>query len=108
MDFVAGTESTANLLRALRREQGRSLRTAAADVGLAPSHLSRIERGQRSLGSDVSERLATYYGVSAELVALSSGDVPGDVVRILQGHPELIERLRDEYGEENGSTRQHG
>ncbi len=103
-----GTENAANLLRALRREQGRSLRTAAADIGVAPSQLSRIERGQRSLGADVSERIATYYGVSAEMVSLSYGDIPGDVVQILQVHPELIERLRAEYGEQNETARHRG
>jgi transcriptional regulator with XRE-family HTH domain len=106
--MVAGTENAANLLRALRREQGRSLRTAAADIGLAPSHLSRIERGQRSVGSEVSQRLATYYGVSAEVVELASGEVPEDVVRILQAHPTLIERLRAEYGVEDDVPDPHG
>jgi transcriptional regulator with XRE-family HTH domain len=98
-DPMAATENAANLLRSLRREQGRSLRSAAADIGVAPSQLSRLERGQRGLGADVSERIAHYYGVPAEVVALSSGDVPDDVVRILQTHPELIERLRAEYAE---------
>jgi transcriptional regulator with XRE-family HTH domain len=98
---VNGAENAANLLRALRRQQGRSLRTAAADIGVAPSQLSRLERGQRGLGADVSERIATYYGVPAEVIALAYGDVPRDVIRILQAHPELIERLRDEYGNED-------
>lgn len=97
---MGGTENAANLLRALRRQQGRSLRTAASDIGVAPSQLSRIERGQRGLGADMSERIARYYGVPAELVTLSYGDVPRDVVRILQTHPELIERLRNEYGDQ--------
>ncbi|HEY3737689.1 MAG TPA: helix-turn-helix transcriptional regulator [Jatrophihabitans sp.] len=96
---MAGTQNAASLLRTLRREQGRSLRTAAADIGVAPSQLSRIERGERGLGPDVSERIASYYGVPAEVVALAHGDVPVDVIKILQEHPELITRLREEYAD---------
>jgi transcriptional regulator with XRE-family HTH domain len=94
---MVGTENAGDLLRSLRRQQGRSLRTAAADIGVAPSQLSRLERGERGLGPDVSERIALYYGVPAEVIALSHGDIPADVVRILQAHPELITRLRAEY-----------
>ena len=98
---MAGTRNAANLLRELRREQGRSLRSAAADIGVAPSQLSRLERGERGLGIDVSERIASYYGVPAEVISLAHGEVPFDVILILQQHPELIERLRKEYA---GST----
>lgn len=94
---MAGTENAANLLRSLRRQQGRSLRTAAADIGVAPSQLSRLERGERALGAAVSERIASYYGVPAEVIALSHGEVPADVIEILQAHPEIISRLRAKY-----------
>ena len=94
---MAATPSTANLLRDLRRQQGRSLRSAAADIGVAPSQLSRLERGQRGLAADVSLRLSNYYGISAEVLALAQGEVPEDVVRILQMHPEEVEKLRERY-----------
>jgi transcriptional regulator with XRE-family HTH domain len=95
---MAETQNTADLLRSLRRRQGRSLRSAAADIGVAPSQLSRIERGQRTLAEGMPERLASYYGVPAEIIALAQGDVPEDVVRILQRHPEELDRLRASYG----------
>ena len=98
---MAGNENAAHLLRSLRRQQGRSLRTAAADLGVAPSQLSRLERGQRSLGAGLSERIATYYGVPTEILALSNGEVPADVLRILQTHPELISRIRTEYADKS-------
>lgn len=94
---MAGTQNAANLLRRLRHEQGRSLRTAAADIGVAPSQLSRLERGERNLGTNISERLASYYGVPSEVIAIARGDIPSDVIDILRAHPELITRLRDEY-----------
>ena len=91
-------QSAASLLRDLRQQQGRSLRSAAAEIGIAPSQLSRLERGQRSLGGEVSERLSEYYGVSSELLDLTQGEIPQDIVRILQEHPEVIGRLRAQYG----------
>lgn len=96
---VATTPTTASLLRDLRRQQGRSLRSAAADIGVAPSQLSRLERGQRGLTPGVSERLSSYYGVSADVVVLAQGEVPVDIVRILQAHPEAIEELRQRYAD---------
>lgn len=96
---MAPTPSTANLLRELRREQGRSLRSAAADIGVAPSQLSRLERGQRGIAPEMSERLSAYYGVPAELIHLAQGDVPADIAQILRAHPEEVDRLRGRYGD---------
>lgn len=99
---MSGEESTAaGLLRDLRKKQGRSLRAAASDLGLAASHLSRLERGERSLTDDMSQRVAGYYGVSADLVMMTEGRVPDDVVAILRRHPELIDQMRDRYGMED-------
>lgn len=96
--LVATSPATANLLRELRRKQGTSLRTAAADIGIAPSQLSRIERGQRSLAPEVSERLSSYYGVPADLIKINVGHLPDDIVAILREHPDEIEALRRKYG----------
>ncbi|MBL0886205.1 helix-turn-helix domain-containing protein [Myceligenerans indicum] len=101
---MTGTESAASLLRRLRREQGRSLRTAAADIGIAPSQLSRLERGERGLAVEISERLATYYGVPSEVISLSRGELPEDIVRILQDNPELISRIREEFRDASRSA----
>ena len=44
-------------------------------------------------------RLSDYYGVPAEVIALAQGEIPHDVVRILQDHPEEIDRLRASFGD---------
>ena len=98
---MAGTESAASLLRRLRQEQGRSLRTAAADIGIAPSQLSRLERGERKLGGNMSSRIASYYGVPPEAISLVRGDIPPDIIEIIRNNPELISRLRNEYSDKN-------
>lgn len=94
---MSDDETAASLLRRLRREHGRSLRSTASDLGMAPSQLSRIERGYRSLSQDLQDKMATYYGVSSDLVALAEGRVPDDVLTILRRHPEELQRLREEY-----------
>jgi len=91
--------SAAQALRKLRESQGRSLRTAASELGLAASFLSRIERGERNYSPELGQRMAEYYGVSSESIDLADGKLPNDIVRILQDHPEEITRLRETYNE---------
>ncbi|MEU1841143.1 helix-turn-helix domain-containing protein [Micromonospora chersina] len=95
---VSRKESAATLLRRLREEQGRSLRSVADEVGIAASQLSRIERGERGCNTTVGQRLAYYYGLPPELLELMEGTVPPDIVAILQAHPEELDRLRRLYG----------
>ncbi|GAA5090733.1 hypothetical protein GCM10025760_16780 [Microbacterium yannicii] len=75
------------------------MRSAAADLGIAPSQLSRMERGQRSIADSTARRMSTYYSVPTEIVDLARGQAPADVVAILQRHPEEIDRLREKYGQ---------
>ncbi|MEW2009556.1 helix-turn-helix transcriptional regulator [Microbacterium sp. NPDC078814] len=96
---MSNGETAASLLRDLRRRQGHTLRSAAAELGIAPSQLSRMERGQRSVGEGAAERLSAYYDVPAEVIDLARGQAPSDIVRILQNHPEEMQRLRESYPE---------
>jgi transcriptional regulator with XRE-family HTH domain len=93
----------AELLRDLRRSRGESLREAANGLGIDPSHLSRIERGQKQASEPLRERAAKYYAVDDVVLDLAAGDIPDDVVEILRQHPELISRLRSEYGGDNST-----
>lgn len=90
-----GTPTTAGLLRQLREQRGRSLRAAANDLNVAPSHLSRLERGEKSGGEGLLRRMAKYYGVEEDLVALAEGRVPEDVLAILQARPDLLDLIRE-------------
>jgi len=93
------TETAASLLRDLRRRQGHTLRAAASDLGVAASQLSRMERGERAIGESAARRLSDYYQVPVELISLSQGQIPDDVIAILRAHPDEIARLRDKYSE---------
>ncbi len=89
--------AAARLLRELREHKGRSLRAAAEDLGVAASHLSRWERGERSPSPELRERAARYYGVDDATISLNMGLVPSDIVRILRENPEVLAELRRRY-----------
>lgn len=89
-------ESAASLLRDLRRKQGKTLRLAATELGVAPSQLSRMERGQRPITS-VAEKLAEYYAVPIAYLAPTAAELPVDIVRILVANPDEVENLRKKY-----------
>lgn len=94
---MAIDRSAASVLREIRQHRGRSLRAAAADVGVAPSYLSRLERGERTLGPELGGRIAAYYGLDPDAVELAEGRLPADIVAILQEHPALLAELRERY-----------
>ncbi|GAA1059125.1 hypothetical protein GCM10009573_05510 [Agromyces bracchium] len=73
------------------------MRAAASEIGVTPSQLSRMERGERTVGEGTVSRLSAYYQVPAEVINLSQGQVPEDVVSILREHPEELARLRNKY-----------
>ncbi len=97
MGGVERAKETSRLLRDLRESRGQSLRKVAGDLGIAPSHLSRLERGEKSPSTDLARRAAEYYGVSDDLVELAQGRVPADVQAILRRYPELLSVLRTQY-----------
>jgi XRE family transcriptional regulator, stress-response regulator len=86
------------LLRDIREEQGHSLREAARALDVSPAYLSRVERGQKAPSPAIIARASSYYDVPRELLELSRGRVPEDVVGILQRHPDVLEELRAKYG----------
>jgi Helix-turn-helix len=53
----------AHHLRAVRQAQGRSLRDVASQAGIDIAHLSRVERGEKSLSVAGLYRLARVLGL---------------------------------------------
>jgi transcriptional regulator with XRE-family HTH domain len=86
------------LLRELREERGESLRAAAQQLGVDPSYLSRLERGEKAPSGQLIQKASKLYAVPAEILELAEGRLPSDVVAIFRRHPELIEKLRADYG----------
>ena len=96
--MTAKESTAAAALRRIRESQGRSLRAVAGELGVTPSQLSRVERGERSYNRELGSRLAGIYGVPPEMLNLFNGQIPADIVEIMQMHPHLIDDLRKRYG----------
>jgi transcriptional regulator with XRE-family HTH domain len=90
--------SVAELLRRMRVERGHSLRTAAKDLGVDPSYLSRVESGARSVSEGFEARVSNYYGLDRDLLDLAAGRAPADIIDILRRNPDLLAELRRAYG----------
>jgi transcriptional regulator with XRE-family HTH domain len=62
-------------LRMVREAQGRNLRSVAADVGLSPSHLAKLERGEwkRRPATDLLIKLAGTLDLDATTLAELAG-----------------------------------
>lgn len=93
-----GKEPTAaEILREIRQRQGKSLREAATELGVNAGHLSRVERGEKGISTQIVARAADYYGLDAELLLLAEGRLPDDVVSIFRENPWLVEELRTRF-----------
>lgn len=92
------SDELGKLLRDLRASRGETLRSAAAALEVDPSHLSRVERGEKQPSPELQRRAANYYHVESSHLALAAGDIPPDIVEILRANPNLVERLRRDYG----------
>lgn len=70
------------LVRVLRKRKGLTLEQLAAEVGLSKGHLSRYERGEKSLSVSSLMRLAKVLGSS---VSALLGEVPqADLVHLVR------------------------
>jgi transcriptional regulator with XRE-family HTH domain len=83
-----------------RRERRRvedsafSLRRLAARVGIEPSYLSKIERGEQPPPSEATIRsLARELGEDADVLLALGGKVSGDLQRIIRRRPALFAQL---------------
>lgn len=67
-------------LRSLRRSAGLTLDKVAAEVGIAPSALSTLERTSRGVSFGALHRIAAFYDTTVSALSLAPGDAT-EVVR---------------------------
>lgn len=86
------------LIRKHRQAKQLSLVDLARQVRVSPSHLSRVERGQRGgvTSNKMLARLATALEVSPDEVFCAAGKLPNDLVLWLIRQPRTLARLRRE------------
>ncbi len=87
-------------LRGLREAKGFSVRQLAAQLGIEPSYLSKLERGENTKPSEaVLGALAGVLEVSPHLMAAMAGRVSQGLLDAIQRHPEefaaVFEKLQD-------------
>lgn len=49
------------------------------------------------MSEGLTARVAKYYGVAEEQLAMAEGRLPEDVLAIIKSHPEVIEELRKRF-----------
>jgi transcriptional regulator with XRE-family HTH domain len=78
----------------LRQEHAVSQKQLAAAIGVDPSSMNRIEKGERAVSVAELVRVADFFGVSAESI-LRSDESGGVLFRMEgQGNPLVDESLR--------------
>lgn len=61
------------VLKDLRLEQGKTLRTISADARVALGYLSELERGQKEASSEILDALAFALGVPTYQIIVEAG-----------------------------------
>jgi transcriptional regulator with XRE-family HTH domain len=76
-------------------EIGMSVSAFARELGVRPSFVHAIKKGQRRLTRPATvERAAHILGLPADILYVSAGHFPPDCWTIIQRRPELVQGLR--------------
>ncbi|WP_367394709.1 DNA methyltransferase [Cupriavidus sp. Agwp_2] len=88
------------LLRDRRQERGLSLTSLAKTLGIAKSHLSMIESGNRQPTDEQFEALSIALEVPADVLRVAAGRLPPDVASAVPGRADAIVSVirRDDSG----------
>jgi transcriptional regulator with XRE-family HTH domain len=88
------------LVRRRREEKRYGLREAAGRIGITPTYLSKIERGEFKPPSEETIRgIARLLELDADDLIMLAGKIPSDLVRIILERPrEMITLLRAASG----------
>ena len=81
-------------LRALEGDRRFSLRKTAERIGIQPSYLSKIERGELPPpGEEVICKLAADLGLDADVLLAMAGKVSSELQQVIRNRPELFGAL---------------
>jgi len=81
-------------LRAQARDRAYSLRKTAERIGIQPSYLSKIERGELPPpGEEVICKLAADLGLDADVLLAMAGKVSSELQEVIRNRPELFGAL---------------
>lgn len=91
------------ILRQLRSSVGLGIKKLAPEIGVSYTYLSKLENGEVKPSEELVGRVAHYFSQDKDILLLSAGKVPQDIVEILRNNPdEAIQFLRREFGKQDG------
>ena len=81
-------------LEAQSGDKNYSLRKTAARIGIQPSYLSKIERGELPPpGEEVICKLAKDLGLDTDVMLAMAGKVSSELLEVIRSRPELFATL---------------
>jgi transcriptional regulator with XRE-family HTH domain len=87
------------ILRELRNKEGVGIKKLAPELGVSYSYLSKLENNEVAPSKELVEKVATYFDYDSDLLLISAGKIPAEILGILQDHPEeAIGFLRERFG----------
>ncbi len=87
----------AQMVRKARRDLDISIKEAAHDLDISPSHLHAIERGKKLRPKmDVLYRLASYYDIEIDDICVAAYRIPIDVFDLVARSKIIMAMLRNE------------
>ena len=76
------------------RDRSYSVRQVAARIGVEPSYLSKVERGEQPPPSEQKVRaLAAELGEDQDVLLALAGKISSDLQEVIRHRPELFARL---------------
>jgi transcriptional regulator with XRE-family HTH domain len=77
-----------------KNDSSYSLRQVAFRIGIEPSYLSKIERGEQTyLSEEKLVALADVLGEDSDVLLALSGKISGDIQEIIRKRPQLFAQL---------------
>ena len=83
----------------LRKNSGMTQAQLSEQLDITPAFLSRVERGEKMVSTNVLQALTDVFHVSYDGLMLESNDRPGimRIVMLLMERPEAYDRLVEDF-----------
>lgn len=83
----------------LRKNSGMTQAQLSEQLDITPAFLSRVERGEKMVSTNVLQALTDVFHVSYDGLMLESNDRPGilKIVMLLMERPETYDRLVEDF-----------
>ena len=92
--------SVGQTLRQMREELNLGIKTAAPQVDISYTYLSKVENGHKAPSPDLVMKLCQLYNADPDLVLANLGGLPPDIRQIVENHgKEAFELLREMFGD---------